>query len=423
MTFPFLKETLTSTLIGALFFTGSSLIEPASSRANVRILAVPEKTRLIEDNLLSIKLYITNDAAPVISFSPLATIKATLKTLDSHETDVVRILLRLAYGDKQKQPFELAEGQFRILSYDFTLSEEMKGPLPQNLVLTLDLPGGVNYSVLVTIPSDQGDKNPSIITNENPTYPDTETAGDKSENTASFFSNFSGYEPIYFLYGAEPSNAKFQLSFKYRVINPQANLAQKWPWLSRLHLGYTQTAFWDLSSESRPFTDIIFQPALFYQYQLENPAFIPAASHFGILTGIQHQSNGKDGSESRSLNFAYIEPNATFSIGQNMELNLRARVWAYLGDLSDNPDIRDFRGNALISAGIGNLDGWMLMSELRGNPGTGKGSLQFDLSYPLNRILSRDIYFFGQLYSGYGESLIGYNRKDTSLRFGIALHR
>ena len=143
------------------------------------------------------------------------------------------------------------------------------------------------------------------------------------------------------------------------------------------------------------------------------------------MAGVQHQSNGKGGEDSRSLNMGYIEPTATFPIGHNMALSLRARAWIYLGDMSDNPDIRDFRGNGLISVGLGNPDGVMLMSELRGNPATGKGSMQFDLSYPLNRIFSRnlDLYLFGQLYSGYGESLIDYNRKDTRLRFGIALQR
>jgi len=125
------------------------------------------------------------------------------------------------------------------------------------------------------------------------------------------------------------------------------------------------------------------------------------------------------------LNIGYIEPGATFPIGENLELNLRARAWLYLGDKSDNPDIQDFRGNGMISVGLGNPDGLMLGSELRGNPGTGKGSVQFDLSYPLNHIFFRnlDLYLFGQLYSGYGESLIDYNRKDTRLRFGIALQR
>jgi len=425
MPFTLLKETLISTVICVLYATVGSLILSTVTWANVRILAVPEKTGLTDAGQLSIKLYITNDTGPIVTYTPPSTIKATLKRLDRPETFAVRVSLQLAGDEIQKQPFELAEGQFRTLSYRFTLPEDLKGLPSQELALTLDLPDGDSYTALVITPPDQGKKSsPLNEPNKTNTALNAENSEKKPESTASFLANFSGYEPIYFLYGATPSNAKFQLSFKYRFINPLGNLARNWPWFSRLHLGYTQTAFWDLTSESRPFTDTIFQPALFYQYQLKDPDFIPSASHFEVLAGVQHQSNGKDGSDSRSLNIGYVEPSATFSISQNLELNLRARAWVYLGDKSDNPDIQDFRGNGLISVGLGNPEGLMLVSELRGNPGTGKGSIQFDLSYPLNHISRNlDLYLFGQLYSGYGESLIDYNRKDTRLRFGIALQR
>tara|TARA_R110002096_G_scaffold167754_1_gene338081 strand:+ start:110 stop:1432 length:1323 start_codon:yes stop_codon:yes gene_type:complete len=407
------------TIVGCLVFS-------TATWANVRILVIPENSDLKDIALLSIKLYITNDTSPVVTFVPPPKIRATLKKLNDSEANTVPVSLHLVDTEQQRQPFELLKGQFHILTYVLTLPEEMNRSLPQNLALTLVLPDHDSQTALVSIPSRQADKTtPLIVQNKNYNTPERESTGDQSETAVSFFANFAGYEPVYFLYGAEPSNAKFQISFKYRFVNPHGKLAQNWPWFSKLYLGYTQTSFWDLSAKSRPFRDTIFQPTLFYQYHLKNPGFIPTASHFNILAGVQHQSNGKDGSASRSLNMGYIEPGATFPIGENLELNLRARAWLYLGDKSDNPDIRDFRGNGMISIGLGNPDGLMLGSELRGNPGTGKGSVQFDLSYPLNHIFFRnlDLYLFGQLYSGYGESLIDYNRKDTRLRFGIALQR
>ncbi len=407
------------TIVGCLLFS-------TTTWADVKILVIPENSDLKDMALLSIKLYITNDTSPVVTFIPPPKIRATLKKPNDSEADTVPVSLHLVDVEQQRQSFDLLKGQFRILTYVLTLPEEMNRSLPQNFALTLTLPDQDSYTALVNIPPRQANKTaPLVVQNKNHSISGRESTGDLSETAISFFANFSGYEPVYFLYGAEPSNAKFQISFKYRFVNTHGELAQNWPWFSNLYLGYTQTSFWDLSAKSRPFRDTIFQPTLFYQYHLKKPSFIPAASHFNILAGIQHQSNGKAHLASRSLNMGYIEPSVTFPIGQNLELNLGARAWLYLGDLSDNPDVRDFWGNGMISVGLGNPDGLMLESRLRGNPNTGKGSIQFDLSYPLNHILfhNLDLYLFSQLYSGYGESLIDYNRKDTRLRFGIALHR
>lgn len=420
MTFKSLKRAYVSVVI-TIF---SSLLLMENSRAEVRILAVPGEFSDQENNQLTIKIYVTNDSGPAFIFTPPPTIKARLNRVDRAEGEEMATLLRLSDAGQPGKPFQLAAGQFRIFSYNMILPKEIQRGRGQNLALTLDMVGGDDHAVFVMIPPDRrSPPSPIMVMNEGQRAPKSDLDKDEADSLPSFFTNFSGYEPIYFLYGTSAANAKFQISFKYRLINPRSELTRKIPWTSRFHLGYTQTAYWDLSSESRPFADITFQPALFYLYELEKPAFMPSASYFSVLTGVQHQSNGKGGLDSRSLNFGYIEPRATFSIGHDMQLDLRARAWVFLGDRSDNPDIGDFRGNGLISVGIGRPDGWMLTSELRGNPGTGKGNIKVNLSYPLNRILSRDLYFFGQLYSGYGESLINYNRKDTRLRFGIALYR
>ncbi|NOZ65357.1 MAG: hypothetical protein GXP00_02480 [Alphaproteobacteria bacterium] len=422
MTYKLLKKPYVSVAASIFYMIAASLFLMGNSRAEVRILTVPGEFSDQKSNELTIKIYVTNDSGPALVFTPPPTIKARLNRVDRAEGEEMATVLRLSDVGQQGKPFQLAAGQFRILSYNMTLPEDIQRG--QNLALTLDMVGGDDHAVFVMIPPEWKSASSLVMaSNEGQRVPKSDLEQDEAAAPPSFFTNFSGYEPIYFLYGTSPANAKFQISFKYRLINPHSELTRKIPWTSRFHLGYTQTAYWDLSSESRPFADITFQPALFYLYELENPAFLPSARYFSVLTGVQHQSNGKGGLDSRSLNFGYIEPRATFSIGDDMQLDLRARAWVFLGDRSDNPDIGDFRGNGLISVGIGRPNGWMLTSELRGNPGTGKGNIKVNLSYPLNRILSRDLYFFGQLYSGYGESLINYNRKDTRLRFGIALYR
>jgi len=393
------------------------LCHSAMTRAEITLLAAPDTSRPAVEGLIAVKLYIVNEGSQSQSFTAPQEIAATLIRLDRPEEGAQTVILRPV--ESAGSALELAGGNVRILPYHFRLPVRLKNA--GNASLTLDLPDGGGYSALLRLAPEQKKKTLQSAAVEATPRPQE----DAPQADTPFLANFSGYEPTYFLYGGAPANAKIQVSFKYRFVNPEGELAQHLPWFTRLHLGYTQTAFWDLAAKSRPFTDTIFQPALFYQYDLERPSFLPAASHLRVSAGFEHQSNGKDGIDSRSLNLGYIEPEITFPLAQDLNLNLRARGWVYLGDLTDNPDIGDFRGNGLIAVGIGDPNGLMLTSELRGNPAGGKGNFQIDLSYPLNRILFRnlDLYVFGQLYSGYGESLIDYNRKDTRLRFGIALQR
>jgi len=402
------------------------LCHSAMTRAEITLLAAPDTSRPSVAGMIAVRIYFINESGAAASFVPPSEITARLTRLDRPEEGAQTVILRPV--ESAGSALELAGGNVRILPYHFRLPVRLKNA--GNASLTLDLPDGGGHSVLVRLPAgrEEGARPSAAVKSPAATEQAAEKEmekAEKAEKATSFLANFSGYEPTYFLYGGAPANAKIQVSFKYRFVNPEGELAQHLPWFTRLHLGYTQTAFWDLAAKSRPFTDTIFQPALFYQYDLERPSFLPAASHLRVSAGFEHQSNGKDGIDSRSLNLGYIEPEITFPLAQDLNLNLRARGWVYLGDLTDNPDIGDFRGNGLIAVGIGDPNGLMLTSELRGNPAGGKGNFQIDLSYPLNRILFRnlDLYVFGQLYSGYGESLIDYNRKDTRLRFGIALQR
>ena len=45
-----------------------------------------------------------------------------------------------------------------------------------------------------------------------------------------YLENISAHEPVYFLRGVNPEKSKFQLSMKYRFINPSMTLSQRYPW-------------------------------------------------------------------------------------------------------------------------------------------------------------------------------------------------
>lgn len=248
----------------------------------------------------------------------------------------------------------------------------------------------------------------------------------KAEDAAaenSIWDNFYGYEPFYFLYGWDPKNIKFQISFKYRVLNPQGSIGTKWHWLADFYFGYTQTSFSDLEAPSDPFLDTSFKPEFLYsQKELRSrPASI--LSRLGLEAGIQHESNGKSGLASRSLNIIYAKPYLYFGNVEEYHFTLAPKIWIYIGNLSENPDIADFKGYFDLELKFGKPDGLELRSNLR--QGAEGGSVQIDFTYPFRILTFGNFngYFQVQYFSGYGETLLFYNQKDTQFRIGFALYR
>lgn len=231
----------------------------------------------------------------------------------------------------------------------------------------------------------------------------------------------SVYEPVYFVAGpSNGPNARFQLSFKYRMFDAEAAPVQWLPALGKLHFGYTQTSLWDLSASSKPFHDTSYRPSLFWQSKLDESATGPAY----LRSGYEHESNGKDGASSRGVDIVYIQPAWRKDFADGDSLFFAPRFYGYL-NRKDNWDIAQYRGYADWIVRYGDERDWLLSSRIR--TGTaGHGSVQFDLSVPLRKpLFSRTggfLYF--QLFSGYGESLLDYNLKSaTQLRAGFSIVR
>ena len=100
------------------------------------------------------------------------------------------------------------------------------------------------------------------------------------------------------------------------------------------------------------------------------------------------------------------------------------KLYDYL-DKSDNDDIQRYRGYADWVVRYGREDG-LIVNGLYRQGTAGYASGQLDLSYPLStRIFARTGTFVHlQLFSGYGETLLDYNRdRDTQLRIGFSIAR
>ncbi len=248
-------------------------------------------------------------------------------------------------------------------------------------------------------------------------------APDAAEKSRSLFEHFYGHEPVYFLYGWDPGNIKFQISFKYGLLNPDGGLAQKQPRLADFYFGYTQTSFIDLGSPSDAFLDNSFKPELMFSQKnlLQHPT--TWLSQMGLEAGIQHQSNGDSGADSRSLNILYAKPVLIVGDPDAYRFTAAPKIWVYVGNISENPDIADYWGYFDLELKYGKSDGLELRSNWR--QGAEGGSLQIDLTYPFRALCAGNCngYFQVQYFNGYGETLLNYNRKDEQLRIGFALYR
>lgn len=237
--------------------------------------------------------------------------------------------------------------------------------------------------------------------------------------------HFSPHEPMYFVFGDEEPAAKFQLSMKYRLLNDQGPLATRFPLLSGLHVAYTQRSLWAITAVSSPFFDTSYMPELMFQSLTRDLRSRGGLRWIGWQAAFQHESNGRDGADSRSLNYFYFRPMLALGDLQGWHLLLRPKFQVYAGDLGDeNSDIKDFRGYGEVRAVI--RDGSRLAVSLLARLGDNfeKGSLQVDVTYPTAFMTGNfAMYLQLQYWIGYGESLRDYNRRSEALRAGFSLAR
>jgi phospholipase A1/A2 len=366
-----------------------------------------------------VTIYVTNDGSDAVEIQVQAEIGATLGVGDS------AVPVHLTLRSSETEDAVLRPGQFRRLVYTFRAPDTIIGPSK----LTLIAPAKGTVYLVVERPGPPSSP-PEAVASGDRVVPSSEyelgmANGDEPGHVNAFLRNLSVYEPIYFLVGASPADAKFQLSFKYRLFRGKDGAETGSSILNGLYLAYTQTSFWDLHAPSKPFTDSSFRPELFYRTHLTSLGHRMNGADVDLQVGIQHESNGKSGADSRSFNVIYLKPSIAFPLPDDLTLAFAGQLWGYVGSLSDNPNIGDYRGHASLLASFGYPKGLMLTGRVRGGITSGKGNVMVDASYPLSAVSfsSLDLYLYTQFYRGYGEDLLDYNKKDTSFRIGFGLVR
>lgn len=228
----------------------------------------------------------------------------------------------------------------------------------------------------------------------------------------------SVYEPVYFIVGGDGGlNAKFQISFRYQLFDSRGSLARRIPLLDNFYLGYSQTSLWDLHELSSPFRDTSYRPRLFFaDYDIGGSR--DGRWHFGIESGFGHESNGKSGADSRSLNAVYLRPTLLLGDPLGKRFFVTPTFYSYVD--ADPHDVYRHRGYMDLLLGYGSKSSWNFWTTLR--QGTRHfGSAELNLSYPLSSG-SLSGWVLLQYFKGYGESPLDYDRRLRSqLRLGLAI--
>jgi phospholipase A1/A2 len=216
--------------------------------------------------------------------------------------------------------------------------------------------------------------------------------------------------------------AQFQISFKFLLSRPLLE-GRVTPFFA-----YTGRAWWQVydGERSRPFREYNHEPELIAAVPLP-PLEVWGWKPRAVLFGFNHQSNGRSVPDSRSWNRLTGEllldkggsQWASLRLWHRLKENAKSSPGDSAGD--DNPDITRYLGSAELKVGHVTPTGHNLtLTARRSFKSNGKGALQVDWSHPLQG--SPSLRWHVHVFSGYGDSLIDYNRKIDRVGLGVMLN-
>lgn len=225
---------------------------------------------------------------------------------------------------------------------------------------------------------------------------------------------FAVYRDNYFVTGIplnkkvtnETADAAFQISIRHRLTKSIL------PFNTFAYLTYTQKSFWNIYAESSPFRDTNYNPGLglgkylFHNNKLAGAAFLQ----------LMHESNGRDGDESRSWNYLSL----SMKYYLNARLSLFGEFWLPYVDGDNNKDLTDYRGLGYLSVNyISNKHKWWLSADI--NPRDGVENINTTLTAAFRISERANQYLFARFFQGYGESQRDYNKYVINIRVGICI--
>lgn len=230
--------------------------------------------------------------------------------------------------------------------------------------------------------------------------------------------------PTYAVYGGgngEPE-AKFQFSVKYRLLSFGKGKGDRPP--ASLQLAYTQRSLWEIRKPSEPFYDTSYMPEVFVESMAPVGAHRGSFSFLGWSTGWRHESNGKDGEDSRSWDVLLARVGFAFGSPEAFYLAVAPEVWHKIGPSDHMPELEKYRGYGKFFSIAGHGSGPSLALSLTPDQDFEHLSYQVDLSIPIGlRRVGFASYILVQYFDGYAESIRNYSHESQSIRAGFSLVR
>lgn len=379
------------------------------------LLLIPDSRVVAAGGVMEFTLFVPNDSSDQELAVDLPA-KLTLRTRGvAAAPDIV-----LKPAESQPMQVRIKPGAFLRARYSGLLPQGLVG----NLVLEpVDFEGSsLGISASESVVAKPALKDQPAPADQSKADAAASAIGPSDRDTARFVTAFSPYEPNYFSAGSNgPTNAKFQVSLKFRLFNPDTQT----PFLEKLYLAYSQTSIWAIGSSSKPFYDSSYRPSVFFLDEDVTQWPFRKWSRLGFQAGLEHESNGKDSAASRSIIIGYVRPTFTLPFANEYFVSISPKIYTYF-EKQDNPDIAYYRGYSDVLVKVGKPDGTQLATTLRKGTGQDPHSVQLDLSIPLKTAKLGNLggYLHLQYFEGYGESLLDYNRKVRSqFRIGLMITR
>jgi phospholipase A1 len=226
---------------------------------------------------------------------------------------------------------------------------------------------------------------------------------------------FGLYKDNYFIFGPsvqeKPSrsntNVKFQISIAQKLTKSTL------PWGTYLYLFYSQKVFWNVLENSMPMTDLNFNPGI----GLTKPLFIKDRFIGKLSMILEHESNGRDGDESRSWNKVTFA--GSIMVDPNFVVN--GRFWIPIIDGVNNKDILKYCGLYQVGWQFQSKDRKFSLSTLLTRRAKGWFNYNVNVEAAYRWSTQSNQYLFLQFYSGYGEGLLEYKTYTSNIRVGIVI--
>lgn len=225
---------------------------------------------------------------------------------------------------------------------------------------------------------------------------------------------FEIYKDNYIVVGSEllrkldkdNSDVKFQISLRQRLTNSVL------PFRTYLFLSYTQLAFWDVFKKSFPFRDINFNPTI----GIGKPLVYNNRYLGDFVFQLEHESNGKDGDDSRSWN--KVSAYGLFKLSPHW--TYFTKLWIPIIDGENNKDLARYKGYGITALNYNQRDRYNISLILNHRAGGFfNNNITVNVSYRVFK--HQNQYMFFEFYNGYGESLLDYKQFRQRFRLGFVI--